>query len=1182
MIAGVPAAGAAEAAKRVFDLPRGDAAHTLKNFADAGVPIVYLVDQVRGATTNAVRGEFTPREALQRMLAGSGLEATQDAATGAFVVSRQRRAEPTGREVGSDSAPQPKPKSNTMKTPRSLLAAVFGWLAASTPMSAQSQPTPPDKDPTVVLSPFTVNTDRDTGFVAASSLAGGRLATDLADTPVAYSVLTRDFIDALGITNAFDAADWSPNAVKSIASNGGGYGDDVSNSPGSYNVRGSGGGRGMRNFFNYFSPNDSYVVERFDFGRGPNAVLFGNGSLGGVATTTTKQARFDSNFTEIGQTFGSWNNSRTTLDVNRSVGERVAVRAAAVYQDSDGWRDKQFDKIRAAFLTTSFKVARNTTLRLEGEYGESKRNQTFSNLTDQLSGWDGKTTFSGRLDTLPSNANALGVTRRAAGYLVFNPFSGVNAVMNYQNDPTTLVGGANNQAPLAGFVQGSLPSFGSSGSNILYSYNLPGDRFANAIAGSAFHLPSKAFSLASDTPVIAERFKDLQLTVDHRIGGLFLQAAADVNRANQRINNIDVRGSNTMYIDINRVLPDGSANTHFLQPYADGNLRRNLNTRNAWGARFAAGYVKDASRWGNYTFNVMGGISENSFTNDAENLSVTQNADHRRWGSSGTALGAVDLIRVRHYWNETSRAYYEPTSIRFIDRVNNVDKTINPRWVLENDRNDSQQSTVARYKYAIAALNAKLFSNRLVFLGAVRGDNFFNYTRQQSHVGDYDPANWDGKAINWKAEGPADWATLTYVPKDASGKAVGPATSADNRPRDGSGNRLPQYANDRFKDDYNAPAIKKSEITRSVGAVFHLTKWLNPYANYAETFNPNSSTQRIDSSFLPPSVAKGIDVGVRASLLGGRLNISALRYVNKEENAKGSSAGIPDFNVIAAANALGDSSAAGRNTRGFASVPVIVNDIRDREADGYEMEVVANVSRQWRLSFNVGLPKVYEKNGFRDFIKFYDGNKATLRQIVLDTGGLVDANDQASVDTSIPVNDRSPDVNGAVNSYNNLRNQRKNVVAGRRIVQDQPAANFYSDYAFGSGKLKGLRLGGGVQYRGKQVIGYRASDTIVNPANPLTAIDDPTVDAYTPVYSPAAYYTTVATASYTFRFANHRELRLDLRINNLLNDQGPIFAGNTALRPKGGDLTSPARETVPNVYAYKTPISFNLTSTLKF
>jgi hypothetical protein len=46
-------------------------------------------------------------------------------------------------------------------------------------------------------------------------------------------VITRDFIDALQITNAFEAAAWSPNTVVSVASNGGGYGDDVSGSPGS-------------------------------------------------------------------------------------------------------------------------------------------------------------------------------------------------------------------------------------------------------------------------------------------------------------------------------------------------------------------------------------------------------------------------------------------------------------------------------------------------------------------------------------------------------------------------------------------------------------------------------------------------------------------------------------------------------------------------------------------------------------------------------------------------------------------------------------------------------------------------------------------------------------------------------------------------------------------------------------
>jgi iron complex outermembrane recepter protein len=94
----------APAEKRAFNLPRGDAATTLKQFAaDAGTPIVYLVDRVRGITTHAVSGDFAPREALERMLAGSALEAAQDAATGALVVSRKRTAEATPRkgEVGT-------------------------------------------------------------------------------------------------------------------------------------------------------------------------------------------------------------------------------------------------------------------------------------------------------------------------------------------------------------------------------------------------------------------------------------------------------------------------------------------------------------------------------------------------------------------------------------------------------------------------------------------------------------------------------------------------------------------------------------------------------------------------------------------------------------------------------------------------------------------------------------------------------------------------------------------------------------------------------------------------------------------------------------------------------------------------------------------------------------------------
>ena len=94
VVSGATTTVAAPAEKRAFNLPRGDAAGTLKQFAAAaGTPIVYLVDRVRGVTTNAVTGEFTPREALDHMLAGSALEAAQDAATGALVVSRKRVTE---------------------------------------------------------------------------------------------------------------------------------------------------------------------------------------------------------------------------------------------------------------------------------------------------------------------------------------------------------------------------------------------------------------------------------------------------------------------------------------------------------------------------------------------------------------------------------------------------------------------------------------------------------------------------------------------------------------------------------------------------------------------------------------------------------------------------------------------------------------------------------------------------------------------------------------------------------------------------------------------------------------------------------------------------------------------------------------------------------------------------------
>jgi hypothetical protein len=110
---------------------------------------------------------------------------------------------------------------HTMNTVFRFLLGFGTALAGLGPVIAQNAVTSPVAAPgvapkteeAVVLSPFAVSTDKDVGFVAASSLAGVRLAGDLKDTPVAYSVLTREFIDALDLTDLMAANEWTVNST---------------------------------------------------------------------------------------------------------------------------------------------------------------------------------------------------------------------------------------------------------------------------------------------------------------------------------------------------------------------------------------------------------------------------------------------------------------------------------------------------------------------------------------------------------------------------------------------------------------------------------------------------------------------------------------------------------------------------------------------------------------------------------------------------------------------------------------------------------------------------------------------------------------------------------------------------------------------------------------------------------
>ena len=93
---------------------------------------------------------------------------------------------------------------------------------------------------------------------------------------------------------------------------------------------------------------------------------------------------------------------------------------------------------------------------------------------------------------------------------------------------------------------------------------------------------------------------------------------------------------------------------------------------------------------------------------------------------------------------------------------------------------------------------------------------------------------------------------------------------------------------------------------------------------------------------------------------------------------------------------------------------------------------------------------------------------------------------------------------------------------------------------------------------------------------------DPTVDAFTPVYSPS-YKTATVTLGYTFRLKERRHLSVQLRVANVLDDDTPIYTSPTVQRPPGGDYVhTAARVATPFNFRYQTPRSYSLTTTFTF
>jgi len=556
---------------------------------------------------------------------------------------------------------------------------------------------------------------------------------------------------------------------------------------------------------------------------------------------------------------------------------------------------------------------------------------------------------------------------------------------------------------------------------------------------------------------------------------------------------------------------------------------------------------------------------------------VKRNADPRLWSNSSYN----DAVYYRYYWDQESYPTPEVGSVAY----NGV--TYPAGWVKDIANGSATPSiSYTTLDTLQAAAKAKLFRGRLHVLGAVRHDNYLGHNLLSRLPGDY-PVDWNGNYYVWRPAAPADYATLSYIPKDASGNPTGAAQPAIARPRTGIV-RQAQYATDRYQDDFAPPDVKVRPDTYTVGVVGYLTRDLGAFYNYSTTFNPTAARQNIFNGFYGPQVAAEWDAGLRHALAGGKLSVS-LGYYQGHQNGQIFDPSItPQSNlntIILATPRVATPPAPASNqgnVRSVAPVPRFF-DTRDSISHGWEFELIANPTRSWRITLNAAMPRAYQTNVSRDFSRYMQTNETVLRQIVADTGVSIDARTAvASVDTSVPTNVRSPDAGNVANAWNSLNAIRANIVTGDQLVSRMPlySANLFADYTFREGKLKGLRLGGGVNFRDRQAIGYRGADTIVSPANATLAIDDPNVGALDPVYE-HGYTLFTAVLGYNFKLTRRLGVQLDLKVDNLLDYSEPLYV-NTLLRPAGGNLSTPARVATPAQLTYLTPRNITLSAAVRF
>jgi len=315
MVIAVPAAMAQQSQVR-FDIPAQPLDGALRAFAlQSGQQVLFDESVVAGHRAPALNGDFAPREALGRLIEGSGITV----ATSRPGVYTLRAATPGA--------------------PGAAGAAAGAAGAAAAPATLPSVVVEADADRS--------GTTEGTGSYTTRAMSTAtRLDLSVRETPQSVSVITRSQMDDQGITDLGDVVKQAPGLTFDQS------GDVGSDSSVIYsrgfeidNYMVDGVPMLYSNYSGVFQTTDMALYDRVEVVRGATGLMSGVGSPGGTINLVRKRPtpQFQANAkVEI----GSWDYYRAEADISTPLNESGSVRGrlVAAYQDNDTSIDRQHER----------------------------------------------------------------------------------------------------------------------------------------------------------------------------------------------------------------------------------------------------------------------------------------------------------------------------------------------------------------------------------------------------------------------------------------------------------------------------------------------------------------------------------------------------------------------------------------------------------------------------------------------------------------------------------------------------------------------------------------------------------------------------------------------------------------------------------------------------------------------